>query len=153
MRAASRSGSWAGVSGTAGSGARASGSRGAGFGGGVHLFRVVVVEDRAQRVLRSHRHSLVVRPHEDGLPGAVAGAELAADAALEVHLDELHEVRMLGAGDDLDAVHRTEGDAGLATRAAGLIDDRELARRLEPRRLVDLDLLAVRQGLGHARAV
>src|SRR5687767_10648580 len=111
----------------------------------VHLLGIVFVDQRAHGVGRRDRDPLLVAPHEDGLPGAVARAELAADAALQVDLHELHEVAVLGAGDDLDAVHRAERDAGLAAGAAGLVDDGQLLRRLRTRRLVNLDFLGVRE--------
>src|SRR6185503_7490325 len=121
-----------------------------GLCGLVHRLRIVLVDEGAHRLLGSQDDPLLVAPHVDGLPRAVAGAELAADAALEVHLHQLHEIGVLGAGDDLDAVHRAEGDAGLAAGAAGLVDHRELLRRLGARRFVDLDLLRIGKSLGHA---
>src|SRR6185369_2619233 len=116
--------------------------------GFVHLLGIVAVDQRAHGLLRRQGDPLVIAPHEDRLPRAVAGAELAADAALQVHLDELHEVAELRPGHDLDAVDRTEGDAGLAAGTAGLVDHRQLLGRLRAGRFVDFDLLLVRK-LGH----
>lgn len=77
------------------------------------------------------------RDHEDGFPGANFCAGFATDAAFLIYFDDAHEVGVFDAGDLLDAVDRTDGDASVAAGAAFLIDDRIMPRWLFSFRFTD----------------
>lgn len=65
--------------------------------------------------------------HRDDVPGADLGAELAADAALEVDGADAHGVAgVVGVVDLVDAIDRADGDAGVTAGAEVLVEDGEL---------------------------
>jgi hypothetical protein len=70
------------------------------------------------------------RNHIDGVPRAPLGAEVAADAALEVDIAKRLQTGMVFAWDFVNAVHRTDFDAGFTTRAAIRPDDRQFLGKL-----------------------
>jgi hypothetical protein len=115
----------------------------------MHLLRIVLIQQGANGLRGCDLQTLLIPPHVYRLPRTIPGAELAPYAALEIDFDQLHEIGEFGAWDDLDAIDRTESDARLASRASGLVDDRQLFRRPRPRGLVDLDLLAVGKRFRH----
>ena len=69
--------------------------------------------------------------HRDDVPRADLGAELAADAALEVDGADAHGIAgVLGIVDLVDAIDRADGDAGVTAGAEVLVEDGELFRQL-----------------------
>ena len=65
----------------------------------------------------------LIRKHRDRFPRAVLRAKRAADAAFDIHFHHLLKLGVLDSGNDFNAVHGTENNAGFATGTAGLIDD------------------------------
>lgn len=74
--------------------------------------------------------------HLDRIPGAMFGAQRAADATGQIHFDHLLHLCVLSPRNDLDAINRTKDNANLAARTAVLIDDGELWGRFFARRLL-----------------
>ena len=70
---------------------------------------------------------LVGGDHGDHVPGADLGAELAADADVQVDGADAHGVAgVRGVGDLVDAVDRANGHSRIAARTQVLIEDRKL---------------------------
>jgi hypothetical protein len=70
------------------------------------------------------------RNHIDGVPRAPLGTEVAADAALEVDIAKGLQTGMVFARDFVNAIHRTDFDAGFTTRAAIRPDYRQFLGKL-----------------------
>src|SRR4051794_4979875 len=73
------------------------------------------------------------RYHIDGVPGAPALAQRAADAALEVDVHERLQHRLVVARHLVDTIDRADFNARLAAGAVVRADDRQFLGKLLPR--------------------
>src|SRR5215216_5610554 len=73
-------------------------------------------------------YPFIVVIHGDRFPGAVLHTERAANASIQIHLDDFQQIMMLRSRDDFDTIWRADNDTRFTPRTSLLINHRELPR-------------------------
>ena len=91
--------------------------------GRLNIFDCFLIAHAFQRQLRRLLDPLGIGQHGNRIPRTVFGAERAADAALDIHFNQLLKLSKGNARNNLDAIDGTENNTGLTTGTTALIND------------------------------
>ena len=81
-------------------------------------------DDRTKGEAGGERHPFIVVVHRDRLPRAVLHTKRAADAPVQIHLDDFQQIRVVRSRDHFDTIRWANDDTRFTSRATLLIDHR-----------------------------